>query len=297
MNTPKLVNYQVYNPDIKEREILDCTTRGNVIRFYLGKNGEQWGDDWSDPFDNAGTVYMRYVGATVDMYVPYNDVILTAMDVSYQYYSGFSKEQMRDGCFPCAIIVPEKIQQNFCDLTFEKCQGGADVHKYYCGRTLFLKDVPDSAEPEISRATVVNKDIKQREIIDCTIRGNVIHCYLGKNGTQTGEGWSERNYEEYAETVDEKYVGAVKDIYVPYDDIILTPADYGDWRCRCEYSKDDMKDRKVPCFIIVPAKTYVDEYESNSFDRYLENPDVRKYYFGDVILNKLNRINNKLASV
>lgn len=284
MITPKLVNYQVYNPDIKEREVLDCTTKGNVIRFYLGKNGTQWGDDWDDPFDNAGTVYMRYVGATVDMYVPYNAVVLTPMGVSYQYYSGFSKEQMRDGCFPCVIIVPERIQQNFCDLTFEKCQGGADVLKYYCGQTLALKTVSDSSEPEISRATVVNKAIRQREIIDCTIRGNVIHCYLGKNGTQTGEGWSERNYEDYAGTVHDEYVGAVKDIYVPYDDVVLTPAYIkNSWKYGCGYSKDDMKERKVPCFIIAPAKTYVDDYESDYLDRYLDNPEVRKYYFGDIL--------------
>lgn len=280
----KFVNYQIYNKDISEREILDCTTKGNVIRFYLGKNGTQWGDDWGDPFDNAGTVYMQYVGATVDMYVPYNDVVLTAMDVSYQYYSGFSKEQMRDGCFPCAIIVPEKIQQNFCDLTFEKCQGGADVLKYYCGQTLSLENVHYPTEYEISRATVVNKAIRQREIIDYTIRGNVIHCYLGKNGAQTGEGWSECNYDDYAGTVRNEYVGAVKDIYVPYDDVVLTPADIrNSQKYGCSYSKDDMKERKVPCFMIVPAKAYVDEYESDYFDRYLENPDVRKYYFGDIL--------------
>ena len=280
----KLVNYQIYNSNIKEREILDCTTKGNVVRFYLGKNGEQWGDDWSDPFDNAGTVYMQYVGATVDMYVPYTDTVLTAMDVSYNYYSGFSKEQMRNGCFPCAIIVPEKIQQNFCDLTFEKCQGGADVLKFYCGQTLSLNNVHYPTEPETSRATVVNKAIRQREIIDCTIRGNVVHCYLGKNGTQTSENWSERSYEEYAETVDKKYVGAVKDIYIPYDDVILTPADSrNSWKYGCRHSKDDMKERKVPCFMVVPAKAYTDEYESDCFDRYSDNPEVRKYYFGDIL--------------
>ena len=286
----KFVNYQIYNPNIKEREILDCTTKGNVIRFYLGKHGEQWGDDWDDPIDNAGTVYMQYVGATVDMYVPYNDVVLTAMDVSYQYYSGFSKEQMRNGCFPCVIIVPEKIQQNFCDLTFEKCQGGADVIKYYCGQTLYLQKVYYPTEYEISRATVVNKAIRRREIIDCTIKGNVIHCYLGKNGTQTGEGWSDGNYQSYAETVRNEYVGAVKDIYVPYDDVVLTPADIqNSWsygcgrRYGCGYSKDAIKERKVPCFMIIPAKTYVDEFESDHFNWYLENPEVRKYYFGDIL--------------
>ncbi len=280
----KLVNYQIYNPDIKEREILDCSAKGNVIRFYLGKHGEQWGDDWDDPFDNAGTVYRQYVAATVDMYVPFADIVLTAMNMSYNYYSGFSKAQMRAGCFPCVIIVPEKIQQNFCDLTFEKCQGGADVLKYYCGQTLSLNNVHYPTEPETSRATVINKAIRQREIIDCTIRGNVIHCYLGKNGPQTGEDWSECNYKDYAGTVRNEYIGAVKDIYVPYDDVVLTPTDIrNSWKYGCSYSKDDLKERKVPCFMIVPAKAYADEYESNYFDCYSDNPDVRKYYFGDIL--------------
>ena len=40
-------------------EIIDFERKGNVVRFYLGKNGEQWGDDWDDaPYEhNAGKVY------------------------------------------------------------------------------------------------------------------------------------------------------------------------------------------------------------------------------------------------
>lgn len=40
-------------------QIIDMEKKGNVVRFYLGENGKQWGDDWNDaPYDcNAGTVY------------------------------------------------------------------------------------------------------------------------------------------------------------------------------------------------------------------------------------------------
>ena len=40
-------------------EIIDFVRKGNVVRFYLGKNGEQWGDDWDDyPYEyNAEPPY------------------------------------------------------------------------------------------------------------------------------------------------------------------------------------------------------------------------------------------------
>jgi len=64
---------------------------------------------------------------------------------------------------------------------------------------------------------------------------------------------------------------------------VLTILFKNSWKYGCGYSKDDLKERKVPCFMIIPAKTYVDEYESDYLDRYLDNPDVRKYYFGDIL--------------
>lgn len=33
-------------------QIIDFKRKGNMVRFYIGKNGEQWGDDWNDaPYD------------------------------------------------------------------------------------------------------------------------------------------------------------------------------------------------------------------------------------------------------
>ena len=55
-------------------QIIDVERKGNVIRFYVDKNGKQWGDDWNDaPYEhNAGTVYSEYVQRTVDYAVPFD---------------------------------------------------------------------------------------------------------------------------------------------------------------------------------------------------------------------------------
>lgn len=33
---------------MNELELIDFESKGNVIRLYLGKNGNQYGDDWND---------------------------------------------------------------------------------------------------------------------------------------------------------------------------------------------------------------------------------------------------------
>lgn len=56
------------------REIIDIQVKGNVIRFYLGENGKQSGDDWDDISyeSNAGQVYDKFVKGTVDFSFPFD---------------------------------------------------------------------------------------------------------------------------------------------------------------------------------------------------------------------------------
>lgn len=55
-----------------ELELIDFYKKGNSIRLYFGKNGEQKGDDWDDsPYDcNAGAVYPEHVNKELDIFVP-----------------------------------------------------------------------------------------------------------------------------------------------------------------------------------------------------------------------------------
>lgn len=279
------VNCIVYNKDITEREIIDYACRGNVIRFYLGKNGEQWGDDWSDPFDNAGNVYNEYVGATVDLYVPYDYTVLCPNDTSYNYYSSYTKELMMHRCFPCIVCIPKELAEHFYDLTFDKCQGCAEAVKFYCGDDLTeqCKDALSDINDVFTSAIMPTEHDKgDWEIIDFDLKGNLVHFFLGKNGTQSGTDWDKAEYNEYAEPLNNEHIQATADVYAPFGDVVLEPAD-AQYGCNCGYSKQDMIERKVPCALIVPCEVYDENYCKYEFDTYLNNPEVRKFYFGDIL--------------
>lgn len=295
----QFVNYQIYNPDIKEREIIDYECKGNAIRFYLGKNGTQWGDDWSDPFDNASIAYQKHWAATIDLYVESDYTVLTPTDISYNYYSGYSKEKMMHRCFPCVVLIPDSATDDYYEFTFDKCQGHADATKFYCGQD--LQDICNMTENVNLRITwdnfkLLNAVIKQDEIIDFYCKGNVVKLYLGKNGTQTGEYWNYKDYKAMAGPVESQYIKSIVDLYIPFDDTILEPSQcYDDHDIA--YRKDDMKEKTIPCLIIVPAKTYCDYYCCTDFELYRTEPTAIKLYFGDVIMNELDVINDKLANV
>ena len=88
---------------LSDYEIIDFDQKGNVVRFYLGKNGEQYGDDWNDaPYeDNAGTVYDKFIRGTVDV----------AFDLDADVYApggygceSFTKDGMRKRAYPCISV-------------------------------------------------------------------------------------------------------------------------------------------------------------------------------------------------
>ena len=124
-----------FNND-KPHEIIDFALKGNVIRFYLGTNGEQWGDDWNDcPYEcNAGEVYDEYVTGTVDIYVPFDCFVLEPSNGCWGGGSGFSKQDMIEGKTPCVIIVPaSQAKGSYYDEDFKHCVGYKDAIKIYFG--------------------------------------------------------------------------------------------------------------------------------------------------------------------
>ena len=88
---------------LSDYEIIDFDQKGNVVRFYLGKNGEQYGDDWDDaPYeDNAGTVYDKFIRGTVD--------VAFGMDADVYAPDGygcesFTKDGMKQRAYPCISV-------------------------------------------------------------------------------------------------------------------------------------------------------------------------------------------------
>lgn len=116
-------------------QIIDIEKKGNVVRFYLGENGKQWGDDWDDaPYEhNAGSVYEEYVKATKDISFPFDDLVLEPCDgVSNSCYS---KQDMIKRKVPCLIVVPGELYKEdfFIYESFNHWIGADGVLKYYFG--------------------------------------------------------------------------------------------------------------------------------------------------------------------
>lgn len=80
-------------------EIIDFECKGNAIRFYLGENGEQYGEGWyiDDYNVNSGKVDDKYISGVKDIYIDF-DVFI------FEPSRQFSKETIRDNRLPCLNI-------------------------------------------------------------------------------------------------------------------------------------------------------------------------------------------------
>ena len=117
-------------------QIIDFERKGNIVRFYLGKNGEQWGDDWDDtPYEcNAGTVYDEHVKGKRDIAFPFDCIVLEPQDGAWMRSgSDCCKEDMIKRRVPCIVVVPPELADgSWCDSFHQwvRCDG---VRKYYFG--------------------------------------------------------------------------------------------------------------------------------------------------------------------
>lgn len=121
-----------------EDQIIDWETKGNVVRFYLGTNGEQWGDDWNDiPFEhNAGRVYEEFQKGFKDIAFEFGDTIIEP-DYGYSN-SPYDKEMMVKRNIPCLIVIKEKDypEDGWKITTFGAWLGYKKAKKYYFGDRL-----------------------------------------------------------------------------------------------------------------------------------------------------------------
>ena len=150
------------------------------------------------------------------------------------------------------------------------------------------------------------------EVIDCAKKGNVVRFYLGEKDkdwgytnqyykdekgntpdwlkpcdTYYGDDWDDYPMEHNAGIVYDEFIKGYIDLAFAYDAYVLEPSDcYSNWPHNDSgYCRNDLKERKVPCIIIVPeALAKKDDcYHSHSEDFYywLGNDKVIKIYFGD----------------
>ena len=120
-------------------KIIDFEKRGNVIRFYCGKDDcdDYWGDDWNDrPYEhNAERVYSEYIEEYIDVAVDMDyHVMEPADDWRYNNNTPFSKEDMKKRSVPCIIIVPE--DDSYVSEEFNRYAVSDNVDKIYFGDSI-----------------------------------------------------------------------------------------------------------------------------------------------------------------
>lgn len=124
------------------------------------------------------------------------------------------------------------------------------------------------------------KDLK---IIDFEKKGNVIRLYLGNPDCDDywGDDWDDSPYDCNAGIVYERFVIDTLDLAIPFDSLVIEPCN---GVVNCGYSKEDMKVRRVPCLLIVPASvTEGKEWVGEDFQYWVGNAQALRIYFGDNI--------------
>lgn len=117
------------------------------------------------------------------------------------------------------------------------------------------------------------------KIIDFERKGNVVRFYLGADDCfdYWGDDWDDAPYNCNAGQVYDRYIIGHKDVYFPFDSLVLEPESnrYNSW---C--TKEDMKKRKIPCIIVVPKEIHEDTW-NDSFSQFVGADGIQRFYFGD----------------
>lgn len=119
------------------------------------------------------------------------------------------------------------------------------------------------------------------KIIDFKVKGNQVKFFLGSDNCTDywGDDWDDRPYEHNAGSVYDEFVLGWFIKTFDYDDIVAEPC-YNEYNSN--YSKEDMKERKIPCICVIPKE--FDNFEwGTSFKEMIGNDNAIKYYFGDII--------------
>ena len=115
------------------------------------------------------------------------------------------------------------------------------------------------------------------KIIDFERKGNVVRFFLGADDCfdYWGDDWNDSPYDHNAGSVYERFVLGYRDVYFPFDDLVLEPC--SGWQSTwC--SKEDMKMRRIPCIIAVPKEIH-EEYWDDSFQKFVGADVIQKFYF------------------
>lgn len=110
------------------------------------------------------------------------------------------------------------------------------------------------------------------KIIDYEKKGNLVRFYLGDADCEDyyGDDWDDTPYEHNAGTVYSEYIKGHRDVCFPFD---FTVMEVCDGVINSNYCKNDFKEQKVPCIVLVQGELV--------HPRALDNTLFATFYFGD----------------
>ena len=112
-------------------KIIDFEKRGNLVRFYLGKDDDEEyrGDDWDDaPYEhNAERVCEKYIVGHHDIVFPFGFLVLEPADGVLN--SRWKKDDMKKGNVACIAVL--RTDDN--SLAFEDIVINKQAALYYFG--------------------------------------------------------------------------------------------------------------------------------------------------------------------
>lgn len=118
-------------------KIIDFERKGNVVRFYLGKDNaaDYGGEGWEKyPYDRAERVDEKHITGSADIAFPFDAMVLEP-DCGEECCS-YSKEDMKAGIVPCIIVVPPNVANGSQRTQFSYWANGRGTLKFYFGDKL-----------------------------------------------------------------------------------------------------------------------------------------------------------------
>lgn len=115
-------------------KIIDFERKGNVVRFYLGKENvtDYGGEGWEKyPYDRAERVDEKHITGSADIAFPFDTMVLEP--ACGEERCSYSKADMKAGIVPCIIVVPPNIANGSQRDQFSYWANGRGTLKFYFG--------------------------------------------------------------------------------------------------------------------------------------------------------------------
>ena len=124
------------------------------------------------------------------------------------------------------------------------------------------------------------------KVIDFEKKGQTVRLYLGEDDLTDwyGDDWDDAPYEHNAGRVYNEFIAGYTDMVFDFDDAIAEPKDEWRYQHNSPFSKDMMRQRLVPCIIVLP-KALVEAQDiyiqSEEYTFWVGWDGAIKIYFGD----------------